>query len=177
MATLLTDKGAFSVTATDGLWVGAADTERATGWSLQPEGMCRDALCVPLATSAVRGDRVDLAAFWHKLGAPVVQDGDAWALGASPEDRSQALAGLTAPDFELPDLAGVPHRLSALRRRRSSSPPGRPGEAAALTCPCGRPCTTRSRTRTSWWSPSRRRAAAPSTRANGSSRPRRPTGA
>ncbi|MBV8168208.1 MAG: redoxin domain-containing protein [Alphaproteobacteria bacterium] len=118
MATLLTDKGEFSVPATDGLWMSAADAERATGWSLKPEGMCRDAVCVPLATSAVRGDRVDLAAFWQKLGAPAVHDGDVWALGASPEDRSRALAGLQAPDFELPDLAGTPHRLSALRGKK-----------------------------------------------------------
>ena len=118
MATLLTDKGEFSVPATDGLFVSAADAERATGWTLKPEGMCRDEICVPLAASAVRGDRVDLAAFWKKLGAPAVHDGDVWALGASPEDRSQALAGLQAPDFELPDLAGNPYRLSALRKKK-----------------------------------------------------------
>jgi hypothetical protein len=120
MATLLTDQGAFTVAATDGLWMSAADAERATGWSLKPEGMCRADVCVPLAAGEVRGDRVDLAAFWQKLGAPLVRDdaGAVWALGASAEDRKSALAGLMAPDFELPDLAGVPHRLSALRKKK-----------------------------------------------------------
>ncbi len=60
MATLLTDKGEFSVPATNGLFVSAADAARATGWTLKPEGMCRDEICVPLAAGAVRGDRVDL---------------------------------------------------------------------------------------------------------------------
>lgn len=120
MATLLTDQGDFSVSTTDGLFVSAADAERATGWTLKPEGMCRDELCVPLPAGAVRGDQVDLAAFARKLGAPLVHDavGTVWALGASVEDRTRALAGLEAPDFELPDLTGVPHRLSALRGKK-----------------------------------------------------------
>ena len=32
--------------------------------------------------------------------------------------RNTALAGLVAPDFTLPDLAGVPHTLSALRGKK-----------------------------------------------------------
>jgi peroxiredoxin len=36
-------------------------------------------------------------------------------LGAGAAQRNEALAGLVAPDFTLPDLAGVPHTLSALR--------------------------------------------------------------
>jgi hypothetical protein len=120
MATLLTDQGAFEVSSNDGLWVSAADAARATGWTLKPEGMCRDEICVPLPASAVRGDQVDLAAFWDKLGAPRVGDasGAVWALGASVADRTSALTGLMAPDFELPDLAGTPHRLSALRKKK-----------------------------------------------------------
>ena len=48
--------------------LGAADAERVTGWTLKPEGMCRDDLCVPMPPSA---DGVDVAAFWRKLGNPV----------------------------------------------------------------------------------------------------------
>ena len=40
---------------------------------------------------------------------------ETWVLGAGADQRSAALAGLTAPDFTLPDLAGAPHTLSALR--------------------------------------------------------------
>jgi hypothetical protein len=44
--------------------------------------------------------------------------GEACVLGTGADARNQALAGLAAPDIELPDLAGVPHRLSALRGRK-----------------------------------------------------------
>src|SRR3954464_7821003 len=114
MATLLTELGDFSAPAADGLWVAAADAERATGWDLKPEGMCRDDICVPLAPTAVHGDRVDLASFWAGQGGVVLSDAarDVWVLGAGADDRNRTLAGLEAPDFELPDLGGKPQRLS-----------------------------------------------------------------
>ncbi len=114
MTTVLSDAGEISVGATDGLWLDALDAERATGWTLKPEGMCQDDVCVPIA---VRDGRVDVAAFWRKLNRPVVGDasGAIWVLGAGADQRSDALGGLIAPDFTLPDLAGAPHTLSALR--------------------------------------------------------------
>jgi hypothetical protein len=117
MATVLTDAGAVTVTATNGLWLSADDAARATGWTQKPEGMCQAELCVPLPAAAVRDDRIDVAAFWQLLGRPVVHDTatEAWMLGAGADERNTALAGLVAPDFTLPDLAGVPHTLSALR--------------------------------------------------------------
>jgi len=86
----------------------AADAERVTGWTLKPEGMCRAELCVPMPASAVRGSEVDVAAFWTKLGGPVVASEvrDVWALGAPAEERNAALEGLQAPDFTLPDMNG-----------------------------------------------------------------------
>ena len=98
-------------------FLSAEDAERATGWTLKPEGMCRDDLCVP---TPLQDDRVDVAAFWRKLGCPVVNDaaGETWVLGAGAQQRNDALAGLTAPDFTLPDLAGVPRTLSALRGQK-----------------------------------------------------------
>jgi hypothetical protein len=117
MATVLSDRGEQTVAATDGLWLSAEDAESATGWTLKPEGMCRDDLCVPMP---VRDGRIDVAAFWTRLGQPVVHDAarETWVLGAGAEQRNQALAGLIAPDFTLPDLAGVPHTLSALRGKK-----------------------------------------------------------
>ncbi len=44
--------------------------------------------------------------------------GETWVLGAGAQQRNDALAGLTAPDFTLPDLAGTPHTLSALRGKK-----------------------------------------------------------
>ncbi len=120
MAVVLTESGAFTIAAKDGLYVSAADAETVTGWALKPEGMCRDELCVPLASAARRGGAVDLAAFWRKLGNPVVSDrgGEVWVLGTGAESRADALAGLAAPDFSLPDLDGEMHTLSALRGKK-----------------------------------------------------------
>jgi len=117
MAIVLTEQGQMTLAATNGLWLSADDAERVTGWTLKPEGMCRDDVCVPLP---VRDGRVDVAAFWRLLDRPVVSDaaGETWVLGAGAEQRSAALAGLMAPDFTLPDLAGVPHTPSALRGKK-----------------------------------------------------------
>lgn len=120
MAVVLTDLAEYSVSAVDGLRVSAADAERVTGWTLKPEGMCRDDRCVPLTGDARRGDTVDLAAFWRRIGDPVVSDrgSDVWVLGTGAEGRAAALSGLEAPDFTLPDLAGLAHSLSAFRGRK-----------------------------------------------------------
>jgi hypothetical protein len=116
MAVVLSDVGEISADAANGLCVSAADAERISGWALKPEGMCRGDLCVPLRLNMMRDGRIDLAAFWRLLGNPVVHDKreDVWVLGAGADERNAALAGEQAPDFALPDLSGVPHRLSDL---------------------------------------------------------------
>lgn len=120
MAVVLAESGEFTVAATNGLCASAADAEKVTGWTLKPEGMCRDELCVPLTGDARRDGNVDIAAFWRTLGHPVVSDrpGDVWVLGTAAESRATALSRLEAPDFTLPDLAGVPHTLSAFRGKK-----------------------------------------------------------
>lgn len=117
MATILTDTGDFIVEATNGLWLSATDAERVTGWTLKPQGMCRDDQCMPLTATAAGGGRVDVEAFWRRLGNPVLCDDDrvTWVLGAGADHTNAALAGLTAPDFTLPDLSGTPRTLSHLR--------------------------------------------------------------
>lgn len=123
MTVILTDSGPHEIAGSGGasaLWASAADAERALGWTLKPEGMCREDVCVPLPAQERRGGAVDLAAFWRRMGAPAVSDstGDVWSFGAAAEDRRRALEGLEAPDFALPDVDGVPHRLSDLRGRK-----------------------------------------------------------
>jgi hypothetical protein len=106
------------------LWLQGADIERATGWSWKPEGLCRDAICVPLparrAGELVRDGALNLSAMWRASGQPVVHDEAAatWVLGTGAVHRGEALASLQAPDFELPDLEGVKHRLSDYRGKR-----------------------------------------------------------
>jgi len=106
------------------LWLNAADTERVTGWTFKPEGLCKGEVCVPLLPEARERlestGLVDLAALWRHLGKPVVHsdDGRAWSLGEAAEVRGAALRSLDAPDFELPDSKGRPHRLSHYRGRK-----------------------------------------------------------
>ncbi len=120
MAVVLTETNEFEVPITGGLRVSPRDAEAITGWTLKPEGMCRDELCVPLGEEARRDGKVDIAAFWGTLGHPIVSDasGEVWVLGTAAATRSAALAGLEAPDFALPDLSGVEHRLSDLRGQK-----------------------------------------------------------
>ena len=120
MAVVLTDEGEFEVAATGGLRVSPGDAKAITGWTLKPEGMCRDELCVPLGDETRRDGKVDIAAFWRILGHPIVSDtgGEVWVLGTAADSRKAALTGLQAPDFALPDLSGVQHRLSELRGQK-----------------------------------------------------------
>lgn len=128
MTTILTEHGANDVAdaVADGedLWLDPASAERVTGWALKPEGLCREAMCVPVPASGseryVRDDKVNIAAFWRLLDSPVLHDnaGRTWMLGAGSGTRAAALHTLDAPDFALPDLGGKLHRLSDFRGKR-----------------------------------------------------------
>jgi len=106
------------------LWIGAGEFEKATGWSLKPQGFCRGDICVPVPAGRtaefVAGDTVNAAAFWRRMNNPVVHDvnGEVWVLGRSAADRSTSLQSLEAPDFTLPDLAGVERTLSEHRGKK-----------------------------------------------------------
>ena len=128
MATLLINNAAHpvadSATQDDGLWLDIDSLDQTTGWTLKPEGVCRDEVCVPLPRGRenefVSGGRFNIAAFARYMGQPIVQDGPSrtWAIGEAGETRASALRSLEAPDFTLPDMAGVQHSLSDYRGRK-----------------------------------------------------------
>lgn len=111
------------------LWLDASGIEAAIGWQWKPEGLCQGDVCMPLAPAAraqwVRerpgqAPALNLAAMWRHSGQPAVHDqaGQTWVLGTGSGQRRAALETLEAPDFTLPDLAGVPHRLADYRGRK-----------------------------------------------------------
>ncbi len=108
----------------DELWTRAADLERVTGWTLKPEGLCRDDVCVVVAPSDrerwVDGDAVCASGLWETLGRPVLHDEarSTWMLGEAAADRSRELESLDAPDFTLPDVTGKLHSLSDFRGKK-----------------------------------------------------------
>ena len=110
----------------DALWLSPAEVARAAGWKLKPEGLCRDALCVPVPPAAawMRGRdadlRVDLAGLSRHMGQPVAASPEhaVWSIGEAADDAADRLRSLEAPDFTLPDLDGRMHSLSSFRGRK-----------------------------------------------------------
>jgi hypothetical protein len=89
-----------------------------TGWTVKPEGACRDERCVPLPAGALHDGLVDLPAFAERLGMPLLHDDEhgLWSLG--PESGGRALPSVVAPDLVLPTLSGEPLPLAALRGKK-----------------------------------------------------------
>ena len=79
--------------------------ERATGWTLKPEGLCRGALCVPLRPGAALegAEGVDLAGVAAALGRPLALDTAERAayLGVGADELGRALAALERADGRL----------------------------------------------------------------------------
>lgn len=91
----------------------------ALGWKLEPAGLCRDDVCVPVRdrSALFSGERLDLGAVADALGRAIVVDPAAGiaAVALPAEQRRLALDELHAPAFTLPDLDGVDHHLHEWR--------------------------------------------------------------
>lgn len=91
------------------------------GWTLEPEGLCQDDVCVPVRDRGALGEEsaLDLVASAGLLDRPVVSDESGLtAIGAPRARRRSALVDLVAPDFSLPSLDGGPAALSDHRSKK-----------------------------------------------------------
>lgn len=99
----------------ESLRVPSDELERRTGWSIKPQGACKEDRCVPLPPSDEQAGVVDARVLADRLGMPLVHDeaNGLWCLG--PESGGRALTSVTAPELVLPDVDGKPFSLSSLR--------------------------------------------------------------
>jgi len=128
MTSVLMDQGPVEVTAGPGseneLWLSGSETEAVSGWSLKPQGLCKGDICMPVpadnAEDYVKGQMINLAAFWKRMDKPMAhsKDGSVWAFGEGATERASTLETLDAPDFSLPDLDGNLHSLSDYRGKK-----------------------------------------------------------
>lgn len=125
MATVINDTQHVEVDAVlDDRWLMQADAfEALTGWTLKPEGMCRESVCAPIYRKAAvlpEAGLIDLAEVAPVIGLTAVVDvarGVA-ALGASAASRGESMTTLQAPSFTLPDMHGKPVSLHDFDRRK-----------------------------------------------------------
>ena len=102
-----------------GVWIDATGVEAALGWELKPEGLCRDATCIPVAgrPGLMNDGKMKLEGLADLLGRPLAQAPDEGVayLGPAMERFDHTVETLEAPDFTLPDLEGQLHSLSEHR--------------------------------------------------------------
>jgi hypothetical protein len=90
-----------------------------TGWEINPEGACKDDVCVPLTGLDPADDgTLDMAAFADRMGMPLVADEQhaLWALG--PRSGGNVLADVELPELVFSDFEGSTFDLASLRGRK-----------------------------------------------------------
>lgn len=99
--------------------VTAQEFHDATGWAIEPDGLCRVDRCVPLGgVEPDAAGRYDLVALADRLAMPVAHDTThrLWAVG--PEAGGRVLDSALMPELALPDLSGNVFDVASLRGRK-----------------------------------------------------------
>ncbi|MBM3691700.1 MAG: hypothetical protein FJW77_00105 [Actinobacteria bacterium] len=111
----------------DAVWLRSESVPTVTGWSLKPEGLCRDDVCIPraaLGADAIAGtgadETIELRALARALQRAVaVEPVAALAVVAdAPADLAGSIVEGRAPAFTLPDLDGTPVALADFAGRK-----------------------------------------------------------
>jgi peroxiredoxin len=112
----------------DDLWVSRAELARVSGFTLKPQGLCLDALCVPvrpdgdpaLVSGREERVRVNVAELARRLGQVYARDDErrVWSFAPVPVTLRPFLESAQAPDFELHDRSGRPVRLLDYRGKK-----------------------------------------------------------
>jgi hypothetical protein len=95
--------------------VTADDLERATGWALKPEGLCRGEMCVP--ARGLDAGALDLEAVASALHRSVVIDLDGGVASFAGDPMSSGMRA-SIDELELPDLDGNIVRMSDYAGRK-----------------------------------------------------------
>ena len=104
----------------DRLDLTVGEFERATGWKIEPQGACKDDVCVPLPALDTDADgRFDVTVVAERLGTPIAHDAThgLWALGPPSGDR-RVLDSARMPDLVLSDFDGHTFDLASLRGKK-----------------------------------------------------------
>jgi len=100
------------------LWIPVADLPAVNGFTVKPQGACRDEICIPLAKTLKKSNWVNLSGFARKVRQPLVNEGATWSLGEMPALRSGFLQSRIAPDFAAKDRQGKTVHLKDFRGRK-----------------------------------------------------------
>ena len=88
--------------------------EKASGWTIKPEGACREDQCVPLR-GAGAGESFDVRPVARVLGMAIVEDPGTGLSAIGPHTSGRALSSAALPPIRLPEWRGGTFALDSLR--------------------------------------------------------------
>jgi len=88
--------------------------EQASGWTIKPEGACRDDKCVPLRGAGI-GETFDVGPVARMLGMAIVEDAASGLWAICPHTSGRALSSAALPPITLPEWRGGNFAIDSLR--------------------------------------------------------------